>query len=194
MKKQPLQALPDNPVRLPKSKKLSQRAASARPDVPAWRRKLMQANKSKDTKPEKKVRSALHQLGYRFRLHRRDLPGCPDIVFTARRVAIQIYGCFWHQHQGCRLARIPKTRISYWQPKFARTVQHDREAENSLAEQGWTVVIVWECEMTANFEKVLQRIVNVLGLPQFVVRRIVQDGSCNRAVIRDQLKIKPRPG
>lgn len=100
----------------------------------------------KNTLPEVRVRQLLHTMGYRFRLHRRDLPGSPDIVLPKYRLAIFVHGCFWHQHQGCRLARVPKTRSDYWLPKFERTVSRDQEAVRALAIQGWKTAIVWECE------------------------------------------------
>lgn len=108
----------------------------------------MRANKAKDTKPEVAVRQMLHAMGYRFRLHRRDLPGTPDIVFPGRRKAIQVHGCFWHQHTGCRRANIPETRQEYWGPKLARNKTRDREAQARLEALGWKVMTVWECEVT----------------------------------------------
>jgi DNA mismatch endonuclease (patch repair protein) len=101
--------------------------------------------RSGDTKPEITVRKLLHALGYRFRLHRRDLPGKPDIVLPRHRLAIFVHGCFWHQHPGCRLASKPKTRQDYWTPKLAGNVRRDAEAQEALAALGWRVEIIWEC-------------------------------------------------
>lgn len=103
--------------------------------------------RSGNTRPEIAVRKQLHALGYRFRLHRRDLPGNPDIVLPRHKIAIFVHGCFWHQHEGCKLASKPKTRQDYWTPKLARNIERDRLAQSALAELGWRVEIVWECEV-----------------------------------------------
>jgi DNA mismatch endonuclease (patch repair protein) len=99
-----------------------------------------------DTKPEIVVRKIAHALGLRFRLHRRDLPGTPDIVFPRHRKVVQVHGCFWHQHEGCRLARQPKSRLDYWVPKLARNAARDRAAAEQLAALGWEALTIWECE------------------------------------------------
>lgn len=117
------------------------------PDVPDVRRAVMRANRGKDTKPEIAVRRLLHAMGYRFRLHRRNLPGTPDIVFPSRRKAIQVHGCFWHQHEGCRRATLPATRRDFWLPKLARNKERDKEAETRLRTLGWEVETVWECQL-----------------------------------------------
>ena len=98
-----------------------------------------------DTRPELRVRRLAHALGYRFRLHRRDLPGRPDLVFPRLRRIVLVHGCFWHQHPGCRLARSPKSRLEYWGPKLRRNRERDEAARARLAEAGWTVLTVWEC-------------------------------------------------
>ena len=107
----------------------------------------MRANRAKHTKPEMAVRKLLYAMGYRFRLHRRDLPGTPDIVFPGRLKAIQVHGCFWHQHEGCRRATLPATRRAFWLPKLARNKERDKIAEVELRRLGWKVVTVWECEL-----------------------------------------------
>lgn len=107
---------------------------------------MMAGFRSKDTKPELLVRRALHRLGYRFRLHRRDLPGKPDIVLPRHRVAILVHGCFWHQHPGCRTARMPRTRQEYWTEKFRRNLERDTASAASLSALGWRVSVIWECE------------------------------------------------
>lgn len=99
-----------------------------------------------DTPPEKIVRSILYRLGYRFRLHRKDLPGRPDVVLPAHRVAVFVHGCFWHRHPGCSRTRTPKTRVEFWTAKFDRNVSRDEAAVNALREMGWTPIVVWECE------------------------------------------------
>ena len=102
---------------------------------------------SKDTAPELQLRRVLHRLGYRFRLHRKDLPGKPDLVFPCHRKAIFVHGCFWHQHSGCKEGRLPGTRLEYWEPKLARNQQRDQAAQLALEEQGWQFLVVWECEL-----------------------------------------------
>ena len=103
-----------------------------------------------DTKPELAVRRAAHRLGYRFRLHRRDLPGTPDLVFPRLRKVILVHGCFWHQHVGCRLARQPKSRLDYWLPKLERNRKRDAETQAALRKLGWDVLVVWECQAGAD--------------------------------------------
>lgn len=110
------------------------------------RHKMMAGFRSKDTKPEMLVRRALHRLGYRFRLHRRDLPGKPDVVLPKHRTAIMVHGCFWHQHVGCRDARMPRTRQDYWTEKFRRNLERDTAATAALIDLGWKVSVIWECE------------------------------------------------
>jgi len=124
----------------------------------------MKAIKSKGMKPELMVRQLAHKLGYRYRLHRHDLPGRPDLVFPSRRKIIQVHGCFWHQHPGCRHARIPATRRDYWVPKLARTVERDAASEAALAEAGWSVLILWECELR-DPDLVEARLTGFLGPP-----------------------------
>jgi DNA mismatch endonuclease (patch repair protein) len=107
----------------------------------------MQAVKSKDTAPELLIRSLAHQMGYRFRLHRKDLPGKPDLAFPGRRKVIFVHGCFWHGHDCARGARVPKSNRDYWTAKIARNRERDRNACASLASSGWTSLIVWECDL-----------------------------------------------
>jgi DNA mismatch endonuclease, patch repair protein len=107
----------------------------------------MRQVRSKDTNPELVLRRLLHRLGYRFRLHCKDLPGKPDLVFPARRKVIFVHGCFWHQHSGCREGRVPGTRLEYWAPKLARNQQRDQAAQSALEELGWQFLVVWECEL-----------------------------------------------
>lgn len=103
--------------------------------------------RSQDTRPELLLRSALFRRGLRFRLHRRRLPGTPDIVFVSKKLAIQVRGCFWHQHPGCPHCRIPDSNRDYWEPKLLRTVERDRKNDRKLIELGWDLVVVWECEL-----------------------------------------------
>jgi len=105
--------------------------------------------RGKNTGPELTVRRLIHGLGYRFRLYRRDLPGTPDLVFPGRRKVIFVHGCFWHRHPdpGCRLARMPKSRQDYWGPKLEGNRARDLRKEAALAEAGWVVMTIWECEL-----------------------------------------------
>ncbi|KPQ16716.1 MAG: DNA mismatch endonuclease, patch repair protein [Rhodobacteraceae bacterium HLUCCO18] len=103
--------------------------------------------KGRDTKPELRLRSALHRDGLRFRVCRRDLPGKPDIVFPRQRVAVQVRGCFWHQHPECRAGRLPTSRLEYWRPKLEGNVRRDAERDEALRALGWRVLVVWECEL-----------------------------------------------
>lgn len=107
---------------------------------------IMSKVRGRNTKPEILVRSLLHSLGFRFRLHAKDLPGKPDIVFPSRKAAILVHGCFWHQHSGCRKASIPETRRDFWLAKLQRNVDRDAENVEALGAIGWRVLTVWECE------------------------------------------------
>lgn len=110
------------------------------------RSRMMGAIRGRDTKPELLVRSLLHGLGYRYRLHRRDLPGRPDIVFSRRQKVIFVNGCYWHRHEGCPLSYVPKSNTEFWRAKFDRTVVRDQENYGDLASRGWAVLVIWECE------------------------------------------------
>lgn len=132
-------------------------------DVDPGRRRIMSAIRSRDTKPERKVRSALHAAGYRYRIHAIWLPGRPDIAFTKRRVAIFVHGCFWHSHPGCKNSAIPRTRTAYWSEKLARNVQRDTMNIEKLRAQGWHAIVVWECEPA---EVWMGRLQAALGSPK----------------------------
>jgi DNA mismatch endonuclease (patch repair protein) len=122
----------------------------------------MRAVHGKDTQPECAVRSSLHRAGYRFRVHRPDLAGKPDIVLPRYRTVIFVNGCFWHQHPGCRKATIPVNNRKFWKKKLTRTVQRDAENVEKLAALGWRSIIVWECEMKESMEATMERIFNCL--------------------------------
>ena len=113
---------------------------------PERRRYIMQRVGSRDTKPEMVVRRMLHALGYRYRLHRKDLPGRPDLAFPRRRKAIFVNGCFWHGH-GCHLGQLPKSRLEYWGPKIRANRDRDERKAAELEAQGWRVMTVWQCEL-----------------------------------------------
>ena len=120
--------------------KMADRISSVR------RSENMRAIKSKNTSPEKRVRSAAHRLGLRFRLHRSDLPGSPDLLFPGKKTALFVHGCFWHRHENCPGATTPKTNTDYWSRKFRRNMERDRENRKKLEEDGWRVLVIWECE------------------------------------------------
>lgn len=111
------------------------------------RSRQMSRIRSKDTGPERLVRSLLHRAGFRYRLHRRDLPGTPDLVFPSRHKIVLVNGCFWHQHSGCVDGRVPKTRVGYWAPKLKKNRLRDRRNIRALRRLGWQVEVVWECEV-----------------------------------------------
>lgn len=113
--------------------------------TPEKRSRMMAGIRRKDTKPEILVRKALFAAGYRFRLHRRDLPGAPDVVMPGRMLAIFVHGCFWHAHRDCRLAKTPTTNVEFWQAKLANNVERDGRAIAALRSAGWRVLVVWEC-------------------------------------------------
>ncbi len=118
--------------------------------------------RGKDTTPERAVRSMVHGLGYRFRLHGRDLPGRPDLVLPRLRTVIFVHGCFWHRHARCRYATTPATRRAFWLEKFERNVERDRRTAAALRRLGWSVITVWECQLRRP-EKVRGRLERMLG-------------------------------
>ena len=125
----------------------------------------MRQIRSQNTAPELLLRRMLHSAGYRFRLHRKDLPGKPDLVFPCRRKVIFVHGCFWHQHPGCREGRIPQSRREYWESKLVRNQQRDAAAQVSLQEQGWRALVIWECELkdTGAAMRTVQRFLGKAG-------------------------------
>ncbi|MGN6482469.1 very short patch repair endonuclease [Luteibacter sp.] len=126
--------------------------------------------RAKDTKPEMRVRRLVHGMGFRYRLHARNLPGTPDLVFPGRRSAIFVHGCFWHHHKGCKLARIPKSRVEFWSTKLERNRERDALTTRRLRTAGWRVMIVWECE-TRDEERMKRRICKFLGRQPLVPSR-----------------------
>lgn len=114
--------------------------------------------RNKDTRPEKCLRSLLHQAGFRFRLHVSNLPGKPDLVLPRYKTVIFVHGCYWHRHSGCKNATTPSTRTDFWVAKFQGTVKRDQEVADKLINQGWRVIIVWECELKNNPDSVIQKI------------------------------------
>ena len=132
--------------------------------TPEQRSALMARIGQKNTKPELAVRSLAHRLGYRFRLHRRGLPGTPDLVFPSRRKAVWVHGCFWHWHDACRCGRLPKSRTDYWRSRLLRNRERDAANLAALEAQGWRALVVWECEIR-NLPAVETRLSNFLGPP-----------------------------
>lgn len=126
------------------------------------RSERMSRIRAKGTKPEMAVRRLIHSLGYRYRLHRRDLPGVPDLVFPARRANVFVHSCFWHGHDHCRSARVPKSRLSYWLPKLQGNQARDRRNARDLARRGWRVLVLWECELIHQ-KTITRRIIKFLG-------------------------------
>ena len=122
--------------------------------------------KSGNTKPEIVVRSLLHNMGYRFRLHRKDLPGKPDIVLPRYKSVIFVHGCFWHRHKGCKNATSPKTKKIFWREKFIANVERDRKVQKELKSLGWSIQIIWECELSdpEKVKKYLKSYLNQTGI------------------------------
>lgn len=132
------------------------------------RSRMMAGIQGKNTKPELLVRSYLHSCGYRFRLHRRDLPGRPDLVLPKYRLAIFVHGCFWHRHSGCMYAVTPKSRRSFWEEKLAGNVRRDEVQLSRLNDMGWRVLVVWECGLKHSFNTIfcLQDMIAALDMLQ----------------------------
>jgi len=132
--------------------------------TPEQRSERMSRVRGRDTKPELLVRRLVHGMGYRYRLHRHDLPGKPDLVFPARRKVLFVHGCFWHRHPdpACPLARLPKSRLDFWGPKLETNRKRDERNIVLLAELGWDVLVIWECQ-TKNREELQARIGEFLG-------------------------------
>jgi DNA mismatch endonuclease (patch repair protein) len=132
----------------------------------AMRSALMGRVRGKNTKPEIIVRKAVHALGYRFRLHRKDLPGCPDLVFRGAKKVIFVNGCFWHRHPGCKMASTPKTRSEFWKDKFIRNINRDADAISRLENSGWKCLVIWECQ-TRNHSVLVDYLQSFLDNPVF---------------------------
>ena len=125
------------------------------------RSEIMSRVRSKNTKPEMTVRSLVHSLGYRYRLHGKDLPGKPDMVFRSRKKVIFIHGCFWHRHRGCQKTSTPKSRVDFWTAKFEGNKARDAKIKRKLTRMGWQYLVIWECQVKDK-EKLEKRITNFL--------------------------------
>ena len=130
--------------------------------VSEQRSRNMSAIKSKNTKPEIAVRKILHSMGYRFRLHRKDLPGSPDIVLPKYKIVIFVHGCFWHRHKDCKYSTTPKTRREFWENKFKANLKRDLEIQEKIKNLDWRSVVIWECE-TRSFDNLRKRIINIFS-------------------------------
>ena len=130
--------------------------------VSEQRSRNMSAIKSKNTKPEVKVRKVLHSMGYRFRLHSKALPGTPDIVLAKYTTVIFVHGCFWHRHENCKYASTPKTRKEFWNKKFNDNILRDKKNLEILSSLGWKIIIIWECEIRnkkINLEQIFKKVI-----------------------------------
>lgn len=136
---------------------------------PQKRSEMMSGIRGQNTKPEMQVRSLLFKAGYRFRLHRKDLPGTPDIVMPGRKVAIFVHGCFWHRHRDCSLARLPKSNAEFWKTKLSGNERRDQIKYTQLANLGWRVLVIWEC--------IIRRQRNIDGLVPAITRWIDSGAS-----------------
>ena len=126
--------------------------------VSEQRSRNMSAIKSKNTKPEITLRKLLHSMGYRFRLHRKDLPGSPDIVLPKYKTVIFVHGCFWHRHENCKYATTPKTRKEFWEKKFRENINRDNLNQANLSLKGWKIIIIWECQLKGDKKKLIREL------------------------------------
>ncbi|MDG4476856.1 very short patch repair endonuclease [Thiovibrio frasassiensis] len=126
------------------------------------RSERMSRIRGKDSNPEMKLRRLVHGLGFRYRLHVKNLPGKPDLVFPARHAVIFMHGCFWHRHEGCKLARLPKSKLDFWEEKLETNRQRDLSHHQQLLELGWNVLVVWECQLgdPVNVSRIIQEFLN----------------------------------
>lgn len=138
--------------------------------TPEMRSRIMSSVGTRNTAPERAVRSLLHSMGLRFRLHRKGLPGTPDVVLPMHRLIIFIHGCFWHRHQGCARATTPQTNVAFWVAKFEHNVARDKANRLALKRLGWRVIVVWECELR-NPERLQARLRRLI----LEVPRVTQD-------------------
>lgn len=127
------------------------------------RSEVMSRIRGKNTKPELLLRSYLFKKGFRFRIHKSDLPGKPDIVLPKYNTAIFVHGCFWHYHKDCQEGRIPSTREDYWKAKLLKTVERDVKHQDKIKEMGWKVLVVWECELENEFQETVSKVISILN-------------------------------
>jgi DNA mismatch endonuclease (patch repair protein) len=129
--------------------------------TPAKRSAIMSCIRGKDTKPEHIIRSLLHQMKFRFRLHRKDLPGTPDIVLPRHKKVVFIHGCFWHGHTGCKRSKRPTTNKGFWNRKIDGNIRHDRSSRRQLKAEGWSVLVLWQCQLHDE-EKIKKKLIKFL--------------------------------
>lgn len=115
--------------------------------TPDERSELMSRIRSKDTTPERKIRALLSTMGFRYRLHGKDLPGCPDLVFRRSKRVIFVNGCFWHFHANCKGGKLPKSKLDYWIPKLEKNRARDRKSARLLRKAGWKILVIWDCQL-----------------------------------------------
>ncbi len=130
--------------------------------TPHKRSKIMAAVRSKDTKPEMMIRRLVYSMGYRYKLHSDALPGKPDLVFSSKKKVVFVHGCFWHGHNGCNKAQLPKSRTDFWQDKIENNVRRDKRVKRALNRKGWRYLIIWQCQIN-NLEKVKAKIYTFLN-------------------------------
>ncbi|PRD40635.1 very short patch repair endonuclease [Phyllobacterium phragmitis] len=145
--------------------------------TPGQRRRIMQSVGQKDTGPEMLVRRALHKLGYRYRLHAKDLPGRPDMVFPGKRKAIFVHGCFWHGHD-CAKGKLPKSRPEYWIPKIEANKARDERVIDELKKLGWDVIVIWQCQ-TKSLPVTIENVVDFLGKRGVAVGDALSENELN---------------
>ena len=131
--------------------------------TPSERSERMALIRSRDTKPELAVRSLVHGMGYRYRLHSKDLPGHPDLILKSRLKVIFVHGCFWHLHRNCPKCRLPKSNRDYWKPKLERNTARDKRVSRQLRNRGWRSLVVWECELS-DTARLARRLCDFLGV------------------------------
>lgn len=129
------------------------------PERRSWN---MSCIRAKDTRPERRLRSLLHQAGFRYRLHHAGLPGKPDLVLPRYRTVIFVHGCYWHRHPGCKNTTTPRTRTDFWLAKFEGTVERDKRVTQELKSLGWRVITIWECELERDADAIVRRIRRLL--------------------------------
>ena len=132
---------------------------SLTPEKRSWN---MSRIRSKDTKIEVKVRQYLFSKGFRFRKNDKRFPGKPDVVLPKYKTVVFVNGCFWHMHEGCKQARLPKTNVDFWREKMERNICNDRSHQHQLREMGWNVIVLWECELKRDFVQVMESVINML--------------------------------
>lgn len=149
------------------------------------RSRMMSGIRGKDTQPELLVRKGLHRLGFRFALHKRKMPGRPDLVLPKYCAAVFVHGCYWHRHSGCAYSTTPSTRPEFWAEKFGKNIERDKKNLAKLQEEGWRVFVVWECGLRHDPAAILTRLGELLktascsgtNLPETPPRKVVQMGS-----------------